>query len=119
MQNDNKTPEQIAEATVRQYITAPFARDQMDPRELIAGLGLSNAQAASIFDMVVDAIETDRRILSSVPADVLREHDRQVAERAWDEAVEETHALGWLHDFAKSDALARNPYRTKEENNDN
>lgn len=41
----------------------------------------------------------------------LTEHDRRVAERAWDEAVEETHALGWLHDFAKSDALARNPHR--------
>lgn len=37
--------------------------------------------------------------------------EREVAERTWDEAVEETHALGWLHDFAKSDALARNPYR--------
>lgn len=41
----------------------------------------------------------------------LSEHDRQVAERAWDDAVEEAHALGWLHDFAKSDALARNPHR--------
>lgn len=55
-----KTPEQIAREAVRQYITAPFARNQMDPRELIAGLGLSNAQAASIFDMVIDAIEADR-----------------------------------------------------------
>jgi hypothetical protein len=28
----------------------------------------------------------------------------------WDEAVRECHDLGWLHDFALSDALARNPY---------
>lgn len=44
----------------------------------------------------------------------LVEHDRQVAERAWDEAIEETHALGWLHYFAKSDALARNPHRKEQ-----
>lgn len=44
---------------------------------------------------------------------VYREHSRD-AEIAWDEAVEEAHGLGWLHDFAKSDALARNPYRSKE-----
>lgn len=62
-----KTPEEIAEATVRQYITAPFARDQMDPRELIAGLGLSNAQAASIFDMAVAAIEADRAQRDGTP----------------------------------------------------
>jgi hypothetical protein len=30
---------------------------------------------------------------------------------AWDEAVRECHGLGWLHDFALSDALDRNPYR--------
>lgn len=44
---------------------------------------------------------------------VYRRHSRD-AELAWDEAVEEAHGLGWLHDFAKSDALARNPYRLKE-----
>lgn len=44
---------------------------------------------------------------------VYRAHSRD-AELAWDEAVEEAHGLGWLHDFAKSDALARNPYRLKE-----
>jgi hypothetical protein len=30
---------------------------------------------------------------------------------AWDEAVRECHGLGWLHDFALSDALERNPVR--------
>lgn len=30
---------------------------------------------------------------------------------AWDEAVRECHNLGWMHDFARSDALGRNPYR--------
>jgi len=33
---------------------------------------------------------------------------------AWDEAVRECHDLGWLHDWAKSDAISRNPYRTTE-----
>lgn len=31
--------------------------------------------------------------------------------QAWDESAEEAHALGWLHDDALSDVLARNPYR--------
>ena len=48
----------------------------------------------------------------------LRDRDeeiwRQAAERAWDESVEELHDLGWLHDFAKSDAFARNPYRKEQ-----
>lgn len=61
------------------------------------------------------------RILSSVPADVLRERDRQVAERAWDEgarwaAVEcaaiDDERQAWI-------TPGDNPYRIKEENNDN
>lgn len=43
---------------------------------------------------------------------VFRSRSRD-AELAWDEAVEESHASGWLHDFAKSDALGRNPYRLR------
>jgi hypothetical protein len=31
--------------------------------------------------------------------------------QAWDECAEEAHALGWLHDDALSNVLARNPYR--------
>lgn len=38
----------------------------------------------------------------------------RVAAEAWDEAVRKCHALGWLHDFALSDALALNPYRVAE-----
>lgn len=38
---------------------------------------------------------------------------RKASEKAWDEAVNETWACGWLHDFAKSDALARNAYRAE------
>src|SRR5690606_21706700 len=44
-------------------------------------------------------------------ADAIMPLVRKAPAEAWDEAVEEMHALGWLHDFAKSDALARNPYR--------
>lgn len=55
-----KTSEEVAEAMVRQYITAPFAADEMTPRQLIAGLGISNLVAASIFDMIADAIDADR-----------------------------------------------------------
>lgn len=115
MQND-KTPEEIAEATVRQYITAPFARDQMDPRELIAGLGLSNAQAASIFDMVVDAIErqvaecTDHEMHFKAERDALEEQmqDREMlvmlllnAERQRDAAlavIKKARSLHYPHE---------------------
>lgn len=34
-------------------------------------------------------------------------------ERVWDECAEEAHALGWLHDDARTDVLARNPYRVE------
>lgn len=37
--------------------------------------------------------------------------EAEIKAKGWDEAVRECHALGWLHDFALSDALARNPYR--------
>lgn len=33
------------------------------------------------------------------------------AEEAWDACAREAHDLGWLHDWALSDLLARNPYR--------
>lgn len=36
---------------------------------------------------------------------------RDALAEAWDQCVHEVHDLGWLHDFAKSDALERNPYR--------
>ena len=36
---------------------------------------------------------------------------RPLLAEVWDLAVRECHDLGWLHDFAKSDAMARNPYR--------
>lgn len=36
--------------------------------------------------------------------------EAEIKAEAWDEAVRECHALGWLHDFALSDALERNPY---------
>lgn len=48
------------------------------------------------------------KALSAAPVDVLREHDRQVAERAWDEGYgpdEECHTP------------RRNPYRKEQENN--
>lgn len=48
-----------------------------------------------------------KRALSAAPVDVLREHDRQVAERAWDEGYgpdEECHTP------------RRNPYRKEQEN---
>jgi hypothetical protein len=36
--------------------------------------------------------------------------ERAAKAEAWDEAVRECHDLGWLHDWARSDAIARNPY---------
>ena len=51
-----------------------------------------------------------------------RRHDKELAARdarikaeAWDECARQTHNLGWLHDWALSDALARNPYRIARE----
>lgn len=36
---------------------------------------------------------------------------RQALIEAWDEAALEAYDLGWLHDHALDDLLARNPYR--------
>ena len=36
---------------------------------------------------------------------------RRAQEQAWDECVEEAHALGWLHDFGSANMHERNPYR--------
>lgn len=94
-----KTPEEIAEATVRQYITAPFARDQMDPCELIAGLGLSNAQAASIFDMAVDAIEADRAQRSQIHPD-WRDDQENVRGAAYVDVAWRVYGPGGRLDFA-------------------
>ena len=63
------------------------------------------------------------------PAEALRSFVRQEVEAAtsrtpdahlaaakaegWDECAREAHALGWLHDWALSDAVERNPYRAR------
>jgi hypothetical protein len=36
---------------------------------------------------------------------------RLAQSEAWDEAVREAHACGWLHDVALEDMLGRNPHR--------
>lgn len=41
----------------------------------------------------------------------LAERDRQVAEKAWDEAVDEAFSLGSLYDYDRDETLIRNPYR--------
>lgn len=60
------------------------------------------------------ALRNIRRILSSVPADVLRERDA----KKWDECVQEAFDLGWLHEHAAKEMRARNPYRQTEEETD-
>ena len=47
-------------------------------------------------------------------ADTAAEEARDEAS-IWDEAVREMHDLGWLHDWALSDGLARNPYRSRDD----
>lgn len=37
-----------------------------------------------------------------------------VRAEAWDEAVAEARDLGWLHDDAYADVVARNPYRKEQ-----
>ena len=44
-------------------------------------------------------------------APVLAAAVREAKAEGWDECAQEVHDLGWLHDFARSDAIARNPYR--------
>lgn len=34
--------------------------------------------------------------------------------KAWDEALTEARDLGWLHDDAHADVVARNPYRQEQ-----
>lgn len=41
----------------------------------------------------------------------IAEHDRMMRESAWDSAIKETHACGWLNDFDRDDMVARNPHR--------
>jgi hypothetical protein len=45
------------------------------------------------------------------PDGVIWKAAQEAKAEAWDEAVRTAHDLGWLHDFARSDALGRNPYR--------
>ncbi len=51
------------------------------------------------------------------PAERSRWLDRWLAgirAEAWDEAVTEARDLGWLHDVAHADVVARNPYRKEQ-----
>lgn len=41
---------------------------------------------------------------------VFRRHSRD-AELAWDAAISESYACGWLNDWERDDMTARNPYR--------
>ena len=60
------------------------------------------------------------RILSAAPADVLREHDRQVAERAWDEGFTRGFYAGQAYPDGTdaSEPDIDNPYRKEQENGD-
>jgi len=50
--------------------------------------------------------------LAMVPADILAEHDRQVAERAWDEGARHVYEDGGKCSFARDgDPCPYNPYR--------
>lgn len=49
--------------------------------------------------------------LSAAAGGVSGRSESEVKAEGWDEAVRECHSLGWLHDFALSDALERNPHR--------
>ena len=68
----------------------------------------------------IDAPEWDQ-ILSTAPADALREHDRQVAERAWEEGARWA-AVEFGKDAFVDESLvglvpSDNPYRKEQENN--
>lgn len=39
------------------------------------------------------------------------QRERELKADVWDQCAKESHDLGWLHDWALSDLLARNPYR--------
>lgn len=39
------------------------------------------------------------------------QRERDMKAEVWDKCARESHDLGWLHDWALSDLLARNPYR--------
>jgi hypothetical protein len=41
----------------------------------------------------------------------LAEHDRQISEKVWNEAIQEAESCGWLHDRARDEMIQRNPYR--------
>ena len=43
---------------------------------------------------------------------VYDQRERAMKADAWEECAKESHALGWLHDWALSDLLERNPYRS-------
>ena len=60
------------------------------------------------------------RALSAAPADVLREHDRQVAERAWDEGFTRGFYAGQAYPDGTdaSEPDIDNPYRKEQENGD-
>lgn len=69
---------------------------------------------SELSDQTLDALWNDGGLLDAISAAVGPQLDRLLTEaraEAWDMAVRECHDLGWLHDFARSDALERNPYR--------
>lgn len=39
---------------------------------------------------------------------------RRLKAEAWDSAIEEAFACGWLNDYARDEMFARNPYRDTE-----
>ena len=41
----------------------------------------------------------------------LSDHDRQISEQVWNEAIQEAESCGWLHDYAQDEMIHRNPYR--------
>lgn len=78
-------------------------RDQA--REAIAALDA--VRGTTRLAAKVESLRQAAEAVGGVP----RRSEAEIKAEAWDEAVRECHDLGWLHDFALSDALERNPYR--------